>query len=83
MSMPSPSPSHARDPALVALGEAIRERRKEIGLSQEHLAHLSEVDRSYMSALERGTQNVGVLVLKRVAQASGLKLATLVERAGL
>ena len=81
--MPAPSPSHARDPALVALGAAIRARRREIGLSQEDLAHLSQVDRSYMSSLERGTQNAGVLVVQRVAKASELTLAALFERAGL
>ncbi len=42
------SPSFAGDPALVKIGEVIRRKRKEKGLSQELLAIDAGVDRSYM-----------------------------------
>jgi transcriptional regulator with XRE-family HTH domain len=38
----------------VAFGRAIRELRKTAGIAQERLAFESEVDRGYMSGLERG-----------------------------
>jgi len=83
LSMPTPSPRHALDPALVALGMAIRASRQARGLSQEELAHQSQVDRSYMSGIERGTQNPGVMVVVRIAAAIGISVAELATEAGL
>jgi transcriptional regulator with XRE-family HTH domain len=81
--MPRASPSHARHPVLVAFGKAIKEARAEAGVSQEELAHLAGVDRSYMSSIERGEQNVGLMSMHRVAEALGLPLAVLVLNARL
>jgi len=41
-------------PALAALGDAIRRVRKKQGISQERLALLAEIDRSYIGRVERG-----------------------------
>ena len=68
---------------LVALGKAIREVRLSKGISQERLALLSEVDRSYVGRVERGDNNVAVLTLARLAAALDLTLAKLMQRAGL
>jgi len=81
--MPTPSPQYALDPALVALGMAIRATRRARGLSQEELAHRSKVDRSYMSSIERGTQNPGVMVVVRIAAGIGISVAELATEAGL
>ncbi len=81
--MPRASPSHARDPVLVSFGQAIKQARAEAGVSQEQLAHLAGIDRSYMSSIERGEQNVGLISMHRVAQALGLPLAVLVLNARL
>lgn len=81
--MPSPSPKYALDPALVALGMAIRTTRLARGISQEELAHRSQVDRSYMSSIERGIQNPGVMVVHRIAAGIGISMAELVAEAGL
>ncbi len=81
--MPKPSPKHALDPALVALGAAISSTRKSQGVSQEELAHLSEIDRSYMSAIERGTQNPGVMAIFKIAKAIDLSISELFAKAGL
>lgn len=67
--MPVASRRHAYDPALVALGAAIRAARLERGISQEDLAALSAIDRSYMSSIERGAQNPGIVSLLRVVNA--------------
>ncbi|RZL62862.1 MAG: XRE family transcriptional regulator [Variovorax sp.] len=79
--MPTPSPNHAGDPVLVALGAAIRKERKVRGMSQEVLAHDSGVERAYMSAIERGMQNLSVMALVRMAKALGLTLADLMAAA--
>lgn len=81
--MPTPSPKHANAPALVALGEAIRALRKARGISQEELAHRSQVDRAYMSSIERGTQNPGIMTIIRIAEGMGTSTAEIFTAANL
>ncbi|WP_445288674.1 helix-turn-helix domain-containing protein [Variovorax atrisoli] len=81
--MPSPSPSLAGDPVLVALGAAIRRARKARGLSQESLAQESSLERAYMSSVERGLQNPSVYKLVQLARVLGLPLSELIADAGL
>lgn len=38
----------------------IKERRKDLGLSQEQLAFESGLHRTYISGIERGIRNVGI-----------------------
>ena len=57
------------DPLLRTIGATIRTLRHERGLSQEALAELAEIDRSYMSSVERGLRNVSVLNIARIAAA--------------
>jgi transcriptional regulator with XRE-family HTH domain len=80
--MPTTSP-FAKDPVLLAFGEAMRKARAEKGVSQEELALCSGIDRSYLGAIERGEQNAGLLHLVRIAQALQVPLATLIEAAQL
>lgn len=72
-----------QDPILVALGDAIRRIRLEKGISQEKLALLAEVDRSYVGRVERGDNNVAVLTLARLAKALDVSLSELMEEAEL
>lgn len=81
--VPRPSPRHAQAPELVAFGNAVRERRLALGLSQEALAHAAGIDRSYMSSVERGGQNVGLVLAVQIARALDIKLAELAATAGL
>lgn len=67
----------------MAFGFAVRERRLALGLSQEALAHEAGIDRSYMSSVERGGQNVGLVLAAQIAQALDVKLAELVAKARL
>lgn len=68
---------------LVAFGQAVREARAQAGVSQEDLAHRAGIDRSYMSSIERGEQNVGLMSMSRVAAALGVTLSELVLNARL
>jgi len=54
-----------------------------LGLSQEALAHEAGIDRSYMSSVERGGQNVGLVLAAQIARALNIKLAELVSDAAL
>ena len=81
--MPIVSPRHAYEPDLVALGAAIRAARLNRGITQEELAERSAVDRSYMSSIERGAQNPGIVSILRVTRALGITAAELFADAAL
>jgi transcriptional regulator with XRE-family HTH domain len=66
---------------LVALGQAIKRARLAKGISQEKLALLAEVDRSYVGRIERGDNNAAVLTLVRLATALDTTVAALLKRA--
>jgi transcriptional regulator with XRE-family HTH domain len=70
-------------PEQIALGNAIRATRKEHGISQEHLAHTAEIDRSYYSAIERGEFNITLQVLLKIATALETRASSLLERGDL
>ena len=75
--------SNRQDPALVALGAAIRRIRLSKDISQEKLALLAEVDRSYVGRVERGDNNVAILTLSKLALALGISLEELMQEANL
>jgi len=75
--------SDRQDPVLIAIGDAIRRARTERGLSQEKLALLADVDRSYVGGVERGDNNVAVLRLKKIADALQITMTELMAEAQL
>ena len=70
-------------PALIALGEAIRRVRLKQEISQEKLALMAGVDRSYVGRVERGDNNVAILTLLKIAQALDVSLKDLMKEAKL
>lgn len=72
----------ARQEILVRLGQTVRARRADLGLSQEELAHLSGIDRSHMGKIERGERNVTILNIERVAAALQTTPSKLLNEAG-
>jgi transcriptional regulator with XRE-family HTH domain len=59
------------------LGRNVRHYRKLRGLTQEQLAHEVEMERSYVSDLERGVRNPSVKALGRLADALSIEPHTL------
>jgi transcriptional regulator with XRE-family HTH domain len=59
------------------LGSRVRSQRKQIGLTQEELALVAGVDRSYYGAVERGERNVTFTVLCRLCLALKCDVALL------
>jgi transcriptional regulator with XRE-family HTH domain len=57
----------------------LRLLRQERGLSQEELAHLAEVDRTYVSALERAKYSPTVSMVGKLAEVLGVLPARLLE----
>jgi len=71
--------ARAFHPILSNLGVAIRLLRQQRGLSQEALAHLAAIDRSYMSGIERGRRNLSLLNMARIAGALRVPLTELLQ----
>jgi len=60
-----------------AVGLAVRRVRVRRGHTQEELAFLAGVDRTYVSGLERGIRNPALSTLQRVASALNIRLSRL------
>ena len=60
-------------------GDRIRALRQERGLSQERLAELAGLHRTYLSSVERGERNVGLDNICAIAEALGVSPAHLFE----
>jgi transcriptional regulator with XRE-family HTH domain len=59
-------------------GRNVRKSRESQGLSQEQLATLSGLHRTYIGAVERGQRNITLVNAQRIAIALGLDLTELV-----
>ena len=68
-----------KDQALVKLGEKVRALRDRQGISQEELAHLAGLDRTYVGGVERGERNLTILSSLKICGALEVSLSTLVE----
>ena len=67
------------DPLLRRVGHRVRKLRDQKGVSQEALADIVGVDRSYMSGIERGVRNLSILKLRDVARALNVPIRALVS----
>ncbi|MBK6431062.1 MAG: helix-turn-helix transcriptional regulator [Anaerolineae bacterium] len=61
------------------LGDNIRQHRLAKGLSQEKLAELTGLHRTYVGSVERGERNISLLNLARIATALDASLSDLVS----
>ena len=64
----------------VRVGLNLQGLRRERGLSQEELAHRSDMHQTYLSGIERGRRNPSVLILSRLAAALGADLEDLTRK---
>ncbi|MCK8895437.1 helix-turn-helix domain-containing protein [Haemophilus influenzae] len=54
---------------LVCFGKKVKELRKQKGLSQEALALLCDLDRTYIGGVERGERNIGLINIYKISKA--------------
>jgi y4mF family transcriptional regulator len=59
---------------ILILGKIIKDRRKELGITQPHLAELANVSKNTLYKLERGESNPSLEVIKNILDVLGLEL---------
>jgi len=65
--------------ALKALGILARKRRENLNISQEELAMRSNLDRTYISGIERGIRNPSLTALLSLANGLNLSISQLLD----
>lgn len=79
MSTQPPSDQQTKDICL-RFGIVVRNRRTELGISQEDFAECASLHRTYISDLERGKRNVSLENIEKLAKALDLSLSELMKR---
>lgn len=67
------------DQDLLAFGQRLKQLRLQQDLSQEQLGLIAELDRTYISGIERGVRNVSLSNIFRLARALDVPAASLFE----
>ena len=57
------------------VGQRIKDLRTKQGLSQEEFAFRCELDRTYITSLERGKRNISLTNLEKIAKAFNMTLS--------
>lgn len=71
--------SQTKKSILLALGKLIQRKRKARQLSQEQLGFLSNLDRTYISGVERGIRNPSLTAIVSLASGLDITVSELLE----
>lgn len=67
----------SKEPILQRFGKCVQDRRKSLGLSQEQLADLAGVHRTYIGMIERAEKNITLLNIEKIAKALNVPISSL------
>lgn len=67
-------PMEKRDETLAAFGRNVANFRNKRGFSQDKLAEGANLDRTYLSGIERGVRNPGIKVVIKLARVLDVSL---------
>ena len=59
----------------IAVGKRIKELRTKLGLSQEALADVAALDRTYITSVECGKRNISIINIEKIANALEVSLS--------
>ncbi len=68
-----------RDKILSSFGQSLARHRRAKELSQEALAEKADLDRTYLSDIERGVRNPGIRNVVLIAKALGIPASDLLK----
>lgn len=68
-----------KTPILIKFGNKVREFRIQKGLSQEQLAHLANVHRTYIGMIERAEKNITLINIEKIARGLSINLTDLLN----
>ena len=57
------------------VGKRVKELRNKLGISQEELADLAGLDRTYVTSVECGRRNISIVNIEKLAKALKVSLA--------
>ncbi len=69
----------AKKKILAALGQLVKQRRVALKISQEELGLRGNLDRTYISGVERGVRNPSLTALTSLASGLGITVANLLD----
>tara|TARA_R110002124_G_scaffold118618_1_gene276063 strand:- start:662 stop:874 length:213 start_codon:yes stop_codon:yes gene_type:complete len=58
-------------------GQKVKLLREEKGISIEHLANISNVDRNYISDIEKGKRNVSITIIEKLSKGLEVRIQEL------
>jgi transcriptional regulator with XRE-family HTH domain len=61
----------------IRFGRRLRELRLEKGWSQERLANLADIDRTYIPGIESGKRNVSIVILEKLSRSFEINISDL------
>ena len=61
------------------LGIIIKSKRLEKKISQEKLAHLSDLDRTYIHIIEKGERNISIVTIEKISKALNIQIHELLK----
>ena len=53
----------------IVVGKRVKELRNKLGVSQEELADVAELDRTYITSVECGKRNISIVNIEKLANA--------------
>lgn len=61
------------------LGFRIKSIRLKKKISQEKLAHLSDLDRTYIHSIEKGERNISIVTIEKISKALNIQIHELLK----
>ena len=63
----------------IKFGSKVKMLRNSRGYSQEKLAELADLDRTYIPGIENGKRNVSIVVIEKIAKAFQITISDLMD----
>lgn len=59
----------------ILVGKRVKELRNKLSISQEELADLAGLDRTYITSVERGKRNISIINVEKLANSLQVSLS--------